>query len=124
MTYYLMSLCIQEDGICASTQGLLAAFHSHAMVTLATFLHVETNVVIRSGIFKIGVAASTISELGYNEVGIRFNVAIGYDTTPHGIASLFEIHYGLIKHYGLIGRVSRILLYNDPRFIVVGRTKT
>jgi hypothetical protein len=64
-----MSLCIQEDGICASTQGLLAAFHSHAMVTLATFLHAVTNVVIRSGLFKFGIAASTISEFG-----IRFNV--------------------------------------------------
>lgn len=91
-------------------QGEVASFHSYAMVTLATFLHVVANVVLRSGISKFGVAASTISELGYNEVGFRFNIAIGYYITLHGITSFFEIHHGSSKHSGLIGRVSSMLL--------------
>jgi len=34
---------IKENGICASTQGVVAAFHSYAITTLATFLHVVTS---------------------------------------------------------------------------------
>jgi len=88
----------------------VAAFHSYAIPTLPTFLHIVTNVAIRSGISKFCVSPSARSELIYNVVGFILNFANSYDIALHGIASLFKIHHGLIKNGGLIGSVSSMLL--------------
>jgi hypothetical protein len=91
-------------------QGEVAAFHSYAITTLATFLHIVTNVATRSRISKFCVGPSALSELTYNVVGIKLNFANGYDIALHGIASLFKIHHGFIKNCGLIGSVFSMLL--------------
>lgn len=65
---------------------------------------------MRSRISKFYVVASALSALAIKEVGIRFNVANGYDIALPKVASLFELHLGLIKHYGLIGSVPSMFL--------------